>query len=85
MGNIDGDTSSDAATDEAVNKWFDEKLDAASKDEPARIISAIDEVTFVTSTTEPEGGMQHFIININAALDRKNVFDVVNKGEERKI
>lgn len=84
LGYIDGATLYDVATDKAVKQWFDEKLDAAPKDAPARVRSAIDERKFEQRTKDPEGEIQHFIINVIVALDRKNVSDVVTKGEACK-
>lgn len=79
MGRIEGATTAEEATDQGVQKWFDELLAKNPKDISERIRSAINSVKFSASNKDPQGAVSDYILSIVAALDQHNAYSILKE------
>lgn len=85
LGFIEDDTTVEQSSNEAVQKWFDECLNANnSKDLNTRVDNALRKVKFEFDHDDPGGSATHFIIEVVAALGEQNASSIVTESEQCK-
>ena len=83
-GQIDGAIELKDATDEAVKKWFDEKLADSPEDMKSGVRAAMNSVRYVSNKKDQSGGVLRFFVKVIAALDKKNASSMVQDKDTCK-
>lgn len=75
LGEIEGATSVDEATIDAVQKWFDTASTLSTNDLSERVDATVKGLVYTSNKEDPSGGVYNFIIDVIRALDRNNASD----------
>lgn len=81
LGQIEGATTLEEATDASVKKWLDERLASAPQDIAERVRSAVNSVQYCQCKEDPAGACLKFVLDVVAALDRNNASEVIKDKE----
>ena len=84
LGQIEGAEELRDATDDAVKKWFEERLATEPEDLTERVRSALDAIKYTVDNKDPSGAALTFIVEVVKSLDKNNASEVLKDKETCK-
>lgn len=85
LGEIEDATSLEEATDEKVQKWFNECSQVAPVSMMERVNAALNNITFTPDKNDASGAVRCFVIDVVSELDKNNVSEIVQDKETCKF
>jgi len=82
IGDIQGATTVEEATDEAIKEWFEASIGKNIRALSARIKSALSSVKYTQKPEDPGGAVLMFCIDFIKALDMQNCSDILKDAKK---